>query len=135
MVRIPKAIFQEMVIHALREAPLECCGILAGKGKTVLRIYEIRNADGSRTSYLMNATKQLEVFLEMEKEGLDMVAIYHSHPHTIPFPSERDVRLAFYPNIAHIIISLKEGNTSVKGFRIGKDAIYIEPIRVINRVT
>lgn len=134
MVRIPKAIFQKMVIHALREAPLECCGILAGKGKTVLRIYEMGNANGSRTSYFMPPGEQLEVFLEMEKEGLDMVAIYHSHPHTIPFPSERDVRLAFYPNIAHIIISLKEGNTSVKGFRIGKDAIYIEPIRVINRV-
>jgi proteasome lid subunit RPN8/RPN11 len=124
MVRIPKTILQEMVNHALREAPLECCGILAGKGRTVRRVYEMRNADESRTTYLM---------AQIEKERLDMVAIYHSHPHTIPFPSERDVRLAFYPNIAYVIISLKEGRTSVKGFRIGKDAIHIEPIRVINR--
>ena len=135
MVRIPKTIVQEMVNHSLREAPLECCGILAGKGRTVGRIYEMRNANESRTTYLMNPKEQLVVFREMEKEGLDMVAIYHSHPHTIPFPSERDVRLAFYPDVAYIIVSLKDGNTSVKGFRIGKDAIYIEPIRVINRVT
>jgi len=135
MVRIPKTIVQEMVNHSLREAPLECCGILAGKGKTVGRIYKMRNANESRTTYLMNPKEQLVVFREMEKEGLDMVAIYHSHPHTIPFPSERDVRLAFYPDVAYIIVSLKDGNTSVKGFRIGKDAIYIEPIRVINRVT
>ena len=133
MVRIPKTIFQEMVNHALREAPLECCGILAGKGRTVRRMYEMRNTDGSRTTYLMPPEEQLEVFREIEKEGLDMVAIYHSHPHTIPFPSERDVRLAFYPEVAYIIISLKEGGTSVKGFRIGKEAIYIEPIRVIER--
>jgi len=133
MVRIPKTIFKEMVNHALREAPLECCGILAGKGRTVRRMYEMRNTDGSRTTYLMPPEEQLEVFREIEKEGLDMVAIYHSHPHTIPFPSERDVRLAFYPEVAYIIISLKEGRTSVKGFRIGKDAIYIEPIRVIER--
>ena len=133
MVRIPKTIFKEMVNHALREAPLECCGILAGKGRTVRRMYEMRNTDGSRTTYLMPPEEQLEVFREIEKEGLDMVAIYHSHPHTIPFPSERDVRLAFYPEVAYIIISLKEGGTSVKGFRIGKDAIYIEPIRVIER--
>jgi proteasome lid subunit RPN8/RPN11 len=93
----------------------------------------MRNADESRTTYLMAPEDQLEVFREIEKERLDMVAIYHSHPHTIPFPSERDVRLAFYPNIAYVIISLKEGRTSVKGFRIGKDAIHIEPIRVINR--
>ncbi len=135
MVRIPKIIFQEMVNHALREAPLECCGILVGKGKTVRRMYEMKNADESRTTYFMAPEEQLEVFREIEKERLDMVAIYHSHPHTVPFPSERDVRLAFYPDIAYVIISLKEGETSVKGFRIGKEAIYIEPIRVINRVS
>jgi len=96
-------------------------------------MYELRNTDGSRTTYLMSPEEQLKVFREMEKEGLDMVAIYHSHPHTIPFPSVRDVRLAFYPDAAYIIISLKDGETSVKGFRIGKEAIYVEPIRVIGR--
>jgi len=131
MVRIPQNIFQGMIIHAIREDPLECCGILAGKGKTVRRMYEMRNTDGSRTTYFMSPEEQLKVFREMEEEGLDMVAIYHSHPHTIPFPSERDVRLAFYPDVAYIIISLKDEATSVKGFRIRKEAILLEPIRVI----
>ncbi len=133
MVRIPEMIYQRMVDHALREAPLECCGILAGKRRTVRHIYEVRNADGSRTTYLMAPEEQLEVFMEMEREGLDMVAIYHSHPHTIPFPSQRDVRLACSPEVAYIIISLKDGGASVKGFRINNDTIYIEPIRVIER--
>ena len=133
MVRIPKRIFKDMVDHALREAPLECCGILAGKGRTVRRMFETRNADESRTTYLMNPEQQLRVFREMEEEGLDMVAIYHSHPNTIPFPSVRDVRLAWYPDVAYLIISLKDGETCVKGFRIGKEAIFIEPIRVIER--
>jgi proteasome lid subunit RPN8/RPN11 len=133
MVRVPKTILQAMINHALRETPLECCGILVGKGRTVRRMYEMRNMDGSMTTYLIAPEEQLEVFREMEKEELDMVAIYHSHPHTIPFPSARDVRLAFYPDVAYIIISLKDGGTSVKGFRIGKEAISIEPIRVIER--
>ncbi|MFQ5841852.1 MAG: Mov34/MPN/PAD-1 family protein [Thermodesulfobacteriota bacterium] len=133
MLRIPKTIFQEMVNHAVREAPLECCGILVGKGRTVRRMYEMRNADESRTTYLMAPEEQLEVFREIERERLEMVAIYHSHPHTIPFPSERDVRLAFYPDIPYVIISLKDGETSVKGFRIGREAISMEPIRVIER--
>ncbi len=131
MLRIPKTIYQEMINHALREAPLECCGILAGKGRTVHRIYGMRNADGSRTSYLVPPEEQLEVLREMDKEHLEMVAIYHSHPDTIPFPSERDVRLAFYPDVAYIIVSLKGGETIVKGFRIGKEAISIEPIRLV----
>jgi proteasome lid subunit RPN8/RPN11 len=61
-----------------------------------------------------------------------MLAIYHSHPHTIPFPSETDVRLAFYPEVSSIIISLKEReNPIVKAFRIGKEAIYLEELEVI----
>lgn len=132
MVRIPSTIFEKMVRHALRETPLECCGILAGKGRAVRRMYETRNADESRTTYVIAPEEQLEVFREMEKEGLDMVAIYHSHPNTIPFPSARDVRLAFYPDVAYIVISLKDGEPAVKGFRISKEAIFIEPIRVVN---
>lgn len=133
MMRIPETIFKKMVDHALREAPLECCGMLVGKGRTVHRIYEMRNADRSRVSYFMAPEEQLEVFMEIERDDLDLVAIYHSHPHTIPFPSEKDVRLAFSPDVAYIIISLKDGGTSVKGFRMGKDAISIEPIRLIKQ--
>jgi proteasome lid subunit RPN8/RPN11 len=133
MMRVPETIFKKMVDHALREAPLECCGMLVGKGKTVHRIYEMRNADRSRVSYFMAPEEQLEVLMEIERDGLNLVAIYHSHPHTIPFPSEKDVRLAFSPDVAYIIISLKDGGTSVKGFRMGKDAISIEPIRLIEQ--
>jgi proteasome lid subunit RPN8/RPN11 len=59
------------------------------------------------------------------------VAIYHSHPHTIPFPSETDVKMAFYPDVTSIIISLKdESNPVVKAFSIRKEAIYLEEIKV-----
>jgi proteasome lid subunit RPN8/RPN11 len=73
----------------------------------------------------------MKVFEEMEKESMKMVAIYHSHPHTIPFPSETDVKLAFYPDVSSIIISLKEENPIVKAFEIGRKAIYLEEIEVI----
>ncbi len=131
MVRIPKTIFQNMVSHAVREAPLECCGILVGRGRTATRVYEVPNADRSTVSYSMPPEEQLRVFREMGVESLDMVAIYHSHPHAGPFPSERDLRLASYPDVVHIIISLQNGRPSVKGFRIGNEGISVESIRVL----
>jgi proteasome lid subunit RPN8/RPN11 len=67
----------------------------------------------------------------MEKGAMEMLAIYHSHPRTIPFPSETDVRLAFYPEVASIIISLKEEEPMVKAFRIKKEAIYLEEMEII----
>ena len=120
MIRIPKFIYEKMVDHAKKEWPLECCGILSGREKTVERVYEITNQERSSVRYSMSPREQLRVFEEMEKESIDMIAVYHSHPNTIPFPSETDVKLAFYPEVASIIISLKEKqNPMVKAFRIG----------------
>jgi len=133
MIRIPTSVYFEIVDHAKRESPFECCGILGGKGHTVEKAYELQNAEKSPVRYAMSPQEQLKVFEEMEKDAMEMVAIYHSHPHTIPFPSETDVKLAFYPEISSIIISLKEvGNPVVKAFRIGKEAIYLEEIEVIS---
>jgi proteasome lid subunit RPN8/RPN11 len=131
MIRIPKTIFQKMVEHAKKEQPLECCGILSGKGKTVEKSFELKNAEGSPVRYSMSPLDQLKAFEEMEKESMEMIAIYHSHPHTISFPSETDVKLNFYPDVSSVIISLKEENPVMKAFRISKEAIYLEEIEVI----
>ncbi len=132
MIRIPKSIYIAMIEHARKESPLECCGILSGKDGTVQKAFELRNAEQSPIRYSMSPQEQLKVFEEMERETLEMVGIYHSHTHTIPFPSETDVRLAFYPEVFSVIISLKEEkNPLVKAFRIQEDAIYPEEIEVI----
>jgi proteasome lid subunit RPN8/RPN11 len=120
-----------MIEHAKQESPLECCGILSGKAQTVERAFELQNAEKSSTRYSISPLEQLKVFEEMEKGSLEMIAIYHSHTHTIPFPSETDVKLAFYPNISSVIISLKdEKDPVVKAFQIKEEAIYLEEIEV-----
>jgi len=131
MIRIPKTILEKMVEHAKKEQPLECCGILSGKGETVEKIFELKNAEESSIKYSMSPLDQLKVFEEMEKESIEMIAIYHSHPHTIPFPSETDVKLNFHPDVSSVIISLKEENPVMKAFRISKEAICLEEIEVI----
>ena len=131
MIKIPKPIYIAMIEHARKESPLECCGILSGKDGIVQKSFELRNAEQSPIRYSMSPRDQLGIFEEMDREALEMVAIYHSHTHTIPFPSETDVRLAFYPEVFSVIISLKEEkNPLVKAFRVQKDAIYPEEIEV-----
>lgn len=131
MIKIPKSIYHAIVEHARKEAPFECCGILSGKEGMVQKAFELRNEEQSPVRYSMSPLEQLKVFEEMDRELLDMVAIYHSHTHTLPFPSETDVRLAFYPEIASVIISLKEEPPVVKAFRIREEAVSPEEIEVI----
>jgi proteasome lid subunit RPN8/RPN11 len=131
MIQIPRPIYEKMIGHAKREKPLECCGILGGKAKAVQKAFELSNAEQSTVRYSMSPQEQIKVYEELEKAAMEMVAIYHSHPHTIPFPSETDVKMAFYPDVTSIIISLKdESNPVVKAFSIRKEAIYLEEIKV-----
>jgi [CysO sulfur-carrier protein]-S-L-cysteine hydrolase len=132
MIRIPKHIHEKMVDHAKREWPLECCGILGGKKETVVKAFELSNMEKSSTRYLMSPQEQLRVFEELEEKSIEMIATYHSHPHTIPYPSETDVKMAFYPTVASIILSLMErDNLVVKAFRIEKEAIRAEEIEIV----
>jgi len=40
---IPQQILDDMIAHARELAPHECCGLLAGTGNVVSRIYRIKN--------------------------------------------------------------------------------------------
>ena len=132
MIRIPRSIYQKMIEHAQREDPVECCGILGGMNETVQKSFEIRNLKSSSVQFLMDPQEQLNAFEEMEKSSMIMVAIYHSHPHTIPFPSEMDVQRTFDREMPSIIISLKKKDEPmVKAFRIEKEAIYLEEIELL----
>jgi proteasome lid subunit RPN8/RPN11 len=50
----------------------------------------------------------------MRERGEELVAIYHSHPRSAdPAPSERDVRLAYYPQAVHLIVGFAAGDEPV----------------------
>ena len=65
------------------------------------------------------------------QRGLDMLAIYHSHPHSPARPSGIDTKLAFYPDAIYIIISLMDAEKPVmKGFFIKEEKVEEAVIKV-----
>jgi len=107
-----------MIEHARQGYPEEVCGILGGEGHEVKRVYRMTNTEHSPVSYFMEPSEQFRVMKALREAGLRMVGIYHSHPESPPFPSARDVRLAFYDDAVYVIISLMEGEPSVKAYSI-----------------
>ena len=91
-------IHAEMIVwHAQAEAPLEACGLLSGRGTSVLRVFPLQNEDRSEVSYHLNPEEQFRIFMEIEEVGDQLVGIYHSHPKTAAYPSPRDIEAAYYP--------------------------------------
>ncbi len=117
-IRVPSSILQEIINHAREGYPEEVCGILAGNDDEVIRIYRMTNMEHSPVSYFMDPKEQFQVMKQMRSEGLKMVAIYHSHPDSQAYPSQKDVSLAFYDDVAYIIVSLAEEPPLVNAFEI-----------------
>ncbi len=107
-----------MIEHAREGYPEEVCGILGGEDDEVKKVYRMTNTEHSPVSYFMEPSEQFRVMKALREAGLRMVGIYHSHPDSPPFPSAKDVRLAFYDDAVYVIISLMEREPSVKAYSI-----------------
>jgi [CysO sulfur-carrier protein]-S-L-cysteine hydrolase len=100
--------YRQLLAEAQAAFPLEVCGLMAGKGGRVRRLYPVDNVLQSPSAFLMDARQQVEAMLEMEAHGWELLAIYHSHPAGPAEPSATDVAQAYYPEALHLILSLED---------------------------
>jgi proteasome lid subunit RPN8/RPN11 len=132
MLKIPKEIYDYIINHAKEGFPLEVCGILGGCDGVVSAIYRMTNTDASNEHFMMEPKEQFAVVKELRAKGLEMTAIYHSHPETPARPSEEDIRLALTPHVSYVIVSLTEpGSPVLKSFKIGAGTVQPEEVTLI----
>ena len=108
MTELDGALVRQIVEQGLREFPNECCGLIAAAAGVPVKIFPMRNADASPVTYRLDGREQLRVFDEMDEQGWDLWAIYHSHTHSEAYPSETDVKLAMYPDARYLVLSLAD---------------------------
>lgn len=131
MLKVKRELFVQIVKHCKEELPDEACGILAGKGSSVEKAYEMVNADKSPENFIMDPAEQLKVMKELRNLGLEMVGIYHSHVASEAYPSARDIELAFYPEARYCIVTLKDkDNPRMRAFRIKEGKISEEEVSI-----
>ena len=132
MFRITKTCYAQMVRDAEMGLPNEACGILAGTEDTVTVFYSMTNTDRSPLTYLMDPKEQLKVFKKMRELGVELTGIFHSHVASEAYPSQKDVRLAFYPEVSYLIVSLSEKNRPVlRSFPIREEIAVEEEIKIV----
>jgi proteasome lid subunit RPN8/RPN11 len=118
--RIPADVLVAVVAHARAEAPLECCGLLAGSadGRVSLH-FPIRNDLASPTEYLTNARDLLAASKAVRAAGVEVLAFYHSHPASAPVPSAKDVAGNYWGGtVVHVIVGLAGPEADVRAWDI-----------------
>lgn len=133
---VPRPQQAAMITHLQTCFPQEGCGFLAGScvegvGQVSV-VYPIANVRASHTEYAMEPSAMVNTLWEIERLGLTLLAIYHSHPHSAAAPSAQDIAQANYPEAAYLIVSLVEGTRpQSKAYLIREQQVQPIPLHIL----
>jgi proteasome lid subunit RPN8/RPN11 len=124
--RVSEDLLEAVISHARQCAPHEACGLLGGRDNGAEKAYRLRNVHASPVSYAFDSREQLEAMKQIERDSLELVGIYHSHPASPAIPSSTDIERAFFPGtrepnfpgVFYVIVSLSGTRPEVNAFLI-----------------
>ena len=108
--------------------PNESCAFLLGHNDKVKEILEVRNSDQSPLTFRIESKDLLHAYYLAESKGMQVIAIFHSHP-TKPWPSSTDVKFMEINPVVWVIYSTTDGQ--LKAFIYNDDLVKEVHIRII----
>jgi proteasome lid subunit RPN8/RPN11 len=119
--KIPRAIYEAMLAHAQAELPNECVGMLAGQPDgLVVEHYPLVNALADPRRCESEPRSTFEAEKRRRDRNLEFLAVYHSHPTSLPIPSQvdldPDVNFWLDSGVVSVIISLLPPEPMVKAY-------------------
>ena len=133
MALIIRAEFHDaMVAHCVREAPLECCGLLGGVAPLVSSFHPLRNASASQVRYDADPRDLIAAVQSLRARGAEILAIYHSHPRWAAIPSGTDLAENHYGDVPRIIVSLLGETPEVRVWRLDPDSYEELPWSIVS---
>ena len=129
---ISRRVLEELFAHARDAAPLECCGVLIGRGMSIARATRSANlADRPTVRFLLDPQTHFTAIRSARAHGLDVVGFYHSHPASAAYPSETDLVEWHDPELVSVIVSLKGGVPGARLFSRRSDVLTELPLTVV----
>jgi proteasome lid subunit RPN8/RPN11 len=122
---VPPELYAAMIGQARAEAPLECCGLLAGRVHRGVAFVEVRyplaNEAASPVEFVSGARGMFDATRDIDRRGLRVLAVYHSHPASPPVPSKTDLARSYSPDVVNVIVSLQADPPVVRGWWLQDD--------------
>lgn len=123
MLKITQNVRDAMVHLAISESPIEACGYLAGTAGEARLFIPMTNSDHSPEHFSFAPEEQFRALKQARKAGLQLMAVFHSHPASPARMSAEDIRLANDPEIVYIIVSLLNNEPVIRGFRTAEQFV------------
>lgn len=124
--RIDRPLLEEIVAHAVRDAPNECCGLVLGREGTATSARALENVAASPFRFDIDG-RELIAYAFADEDEDQLTAIYHSHTRSPPYPSQTDVNFAAgWPGIEWLIVGVpkaEDAEPEVRSYLIEEGAI------------
>lgn len=119
--RIARNLLDQIIDHARRDAPNECCGVVGVRDGRATRVLPVKNEAASPLKFEMGFDL-FHALDAIDEAGDEVGAIYHSHTRTFPYPSQTDINWANkepgFPGAEWIIVGLEDGEALVRSYVI-----------------
>ena len=117
MLQLPRAMVDQVLAHARRDHPDECCGVIAGRGGVATRVVEMENAERSPTGFTFDSAEWLTVYRTLDDADEEPWVVYHSHTATEAYPSRTDIRWSATAGFPYwLLVSTRSEQDEVRGF-------------------
>jgi len=121
-----------MLKEAYKEYPREACGVLLGQFREdTAKVQELvftKNVEESSTRFMIDAEELYKILLHAEKEGKEMVGIFHSHPAAAK-PSGIDQPFMEINPIVWVIVGTLSDKLDIAAYQWFKNAV--NPVEII----
>ena len=118
----------KLVTHAISEQPSESCAMLFGKrvgdNWNVKEVFLTQNIDDSQTNFTISPEELLKGYQIAEKNQLEVVGIFHSHPNSDAIPSNTDKKFMQNNPVPWIIFS--GVNNDLKAYLLDSTIVEIQ---------
>lgn len=122
-------LLDQIVDHARRDAPVECCGFVELEDGRAVDVIPVENVAGSPLRFEVGPRDLLRI-AEIEDRGRQ-IAIYHSHTRSAPVPSQTDVNFAAnWPGVEWLIVGVAGDEPDVRNWRIEAGRVTQVEVRV-----
>ena len=120
----------KLVDHAIEQQPSESCAMLFGKKVgddwNVKEVFLTQNMDNSQTNFTISPEELLKGYQIAQKNQLEVVGVFHSHPNSDAIPSNTDKKFMQNNPVPWIIFS--GVNNDLRAYLLDSDVIEI-PIK------
>ena len=120
-VRISRAALEAVAVHARETAPRECCGLLLGTADRILESVRTQNIAASPDRFEVDPKDHIQIRRQARERGLIVAGVYHSHPHSAPYPSATDLAESSYEDYLCLIVGLNDGHANARLFRLERE--------------